>query len=87
MIAFLVIPGVCALFAYEDLILKRRPLVRDILFYSVALTLLCHFFADGVIQAYEGIVMVATYVFYLCVVVGFWRANCGDRDDAERVEG
>ena len=54
MIAFCVIPCACALSATETLKLKRRPLLRDIATYGVALGCLCIFFGDGEIQLFPG---------------------------------
>ena len=69
MIAFTVIPGVCGLCAKEVLSLKRRPLARDVGFYSLALIILCRGFADGVIELSEAGPMVLLYILYLLVVV------------------
>jgi len=69
LIAFLVIPSACALAAPAKLELKRRPLFRDVFTYAVALLLLCLAFSDGVIQAYEGIIMLIVYAVYLIVVI------------------
>lgn len=70
-IAFLLIPGVCALAVTDDiqLRLKRRPLLRDVGTYALSLGLLCMFFADGIIQFYEAATLVAVYVAYVVVVV------------------
>ena len=48
MIAFLVIPGACALSTDDgiQLLLKRRPLLRDVGAYAIALLLLCIFFCE-----------------------------------------
>ena len=69
LIAFLVIPGVCALSAENELQLKRRPLLRDVLCYSCSLALLCMFIRDGVITVVEGAILVSLYGFYLTVVI------------------
>mmetsp|Transcript_42645 Transcript_42645/g.76476 ORF Transcript_42645/g.76476 Transcript_42645/m.76476 type:complete len:493 (+) Transcript_42645:131-1609(+) len=69
MIAFTIIPGACGLFAMDTLKLKRRPLARDIGFYSVALVLLCSAFADSVIVLGEAAAMVALYGVYMLVVI------------------
>ena len=70
-IAFLLIPGVCALAVTDDiqLRLKRRPLLRDVGTYAVSLGLLCIFFHDGVIEFYEAATLVALYGVYVVVVV------------------
>lgn len=41
-IAFTVIPGICALVAPEGLVLKRRPLLRDVVAYGTCLSLLIY---------------------------------------------
>ena len=65
MIAFLVIPGACALAASKTLQLKQRPLLRDATVYLVALGLLVAFFADGVIRTWEASCLVLLYVLYI----------------------
>lgn len=71
MIAFLIIPGACALATGEgiQLLLKRRPLLRDVCAYALALLLLCIFFHDGKITTLESGIMVGVYVCYVIVVV------------------
>ena len=70
MIAFCVIPCACALSATEALKLKRRPLLRDIGTYAVALGCLCIFFGDGEIQLFpDAICLVLIYVVYIIVLV------------------
>jgi len=68
MIAFLLIPGTCGIFALDSLALKRRPLIRDTITYGVALLLLCVFMSDARIQLWESCILVALYVVYILVV-------------------
>lgn len=71
MIAMLVIPGACAL-AIDggvELLLKRRPLLRDVCAYTISLGLLCIIFSDGIIEPYEGGILVIFYVIYVITVV------------------
>ena len=68
MIAFSCIPGLCALVAGADLMLKRRPLARDSLFYLLALTLLTVFFSDGFITMGEAAMLFSLYVLYVGLV-------------------
>ena len=71
MIAFLVIPGACA-FNTDDgiqLLLKRRPLLRDVGAYAIALLLLCIFFHDGKIVLYESLTLVGFYIVYVMTVI------------------
>ena len=69
-IAFLTIPGACALSVEKgtDISLKRRPLLRDITAYTIALLLLCIFFADTKIELWESLMMVGFYVLYVLTV-------------------
>lgn len=69
MIAFLLIPGACAIFAEDTLILKRRPLMRDVLFYMLSLICLDVFFQDNKIDMTESIVLVTLYFVYIFVLV------------------
>eukprot|EP01012_Entosiphon_sulcatum_P002801 TRINITY_DN10680_c0_g1_i4.p2 TRINITY_DN10680_c0_g1~~TRINITY_DN10680_c0_g1_i4.p2 ORF type:complete len:439 (+),score=76.47 TRINITY_DN10680_c0_g1_i4:2233-3549(+) len=68
MIAFLVIPGCCGLFAKETLEIKRRPLLRDTFTYGASLAALCAFFSDGVIRWYESCTLVGMYLGYIIMV-------------------
>ncbi|KAL1523131.1 hypothetical protein AB1Y20_018087 [Prymnesium parvum] len=69
MIAFTVIPGVCGLVTSEPLALKRRPLARDVLAYSLALLLLFLVLQRGTTSVEYGGLMVGLYVVYMLVVV------------------
>eukprot|EP01064_Diplonema_japonicum_P002231 TRINITY_DN11420_c0_g1_i1.p1 TRINITY_DN11420_c0_g1~~TRINITY_DN11420_c0_g1_i1.p1 ORF type:complete len:735 (+),score=57.64 TRINITY_DN11420_c0_g1_i1:97-2205(+) len=71
MIAFMLIPGFCGVFGGhpKPLQLKRRPLARDIIAYSVGIIELCIFFHDGAIKTFEALIMLLTYAIYICVVV------------------
>ena len=69
MIAFSFIPGCCGLSATRPLELKRRPLGRDILAYSLALILLFLAISDGKVEAGESAVMLCVYVAYLLIVI------------------
>ena len=68
MIAFSCIPGLCALVAGGELMLKRRPLARDSLMYLLALALLVYFFSDGFITLGESAILFSLYVFYVSLV-------------------
>ena len=69
MIAFSFIPSMCAFFSELELKLKRRPLLRDELFYACALLSLCIAFNDGKITLVESIYLMSVYFAYLAVVV------------------
>ena len=81
MLAFSVIPGLCALVAGRDLLLKRRPLARDALTYLLALVLLSVFFSDGFIVLWESVALLGLYALYVLMVVlspsvrGRWLAK------------
>ena len=62
MVAFLLAPGVCAISASKPLVLKRRPLLRDIGFYTLSLCGLVYFFYDGVVYSYEAGVLIGLWV-------------------------
>lgn len=68
-VAFLLIPGACAVFAHENLILKRRPVLRDVGAYIISVFLLCVFFRDGIIEVWEAALLVAVYILYLVVTI------------------
>ncbi|KAI1774047.1 Sodium/calcium exchanger protein-domain-containing protein [Hypoxylon cercidicola] len=51
----------------------RKTFVRDIFFFIVAVTFAMGFLSDGNIHLWECCVMIAFYVFYVIVVVG-WHA-------------
>mmetsp|Transcript_7667 Transcript_7667/g.11610 ORF Transcript_7667/g.11610 Transcript_7667/m.11610 type:complete len:434 (+) Transcript_7667:76-1377(+) len=83
-IAFLAIPGACALFTNNPLEIKRRPMLRDMIFYTIALIELSVFFADGSIAPYEATCLVVTYLVFLIVVWvapiirRWWRQRQGE---------
>jgi Ca2+/Na+ antiporter len=68
LVSFLLSTGVCAFYADSDLILKRRPLLREIGSYSVMLICLGIFFNDGLIELWEALTLVGLYVVYLVIV-------------------
>lgn len=69
MVSFLLSTGVCAFFAESDLILPRRPLLRDCGSYALAVCLLAWMFNDGTIEMWEALTLVGLYVVYLLIVV------------------
>lgn len=69
LIAFLAIPGVCGVFAQNPLEIKRRPLLRDITFYSICLLSVCFAFADGLITTAEAALLLGIYVVFVVTVV------------------
>jgi Ca2+/Na+ antiporter len=73
MIAFTLVPGACALASSTPLHLKRRPLLRDLLFYSIALAQLMYCIEDGVVTGLEAGFMLVLYTVYMCIVV--WSSH------------
>ena len=67
-IGFLVIPAICALASSKKLQLARRPLVRDIGFYTAALLILLWISHDGLIVWYEAAILFSVYIVYIAVV-------------------
>jgi sodium/potassium/calcium exchanger 4 len=69
-IAFLLIPAICTLFSPTTPVeIKRRPLLRDVIFYFVSLLLVIWFILDGEITLIEAGILCGLYVIYLLVVV------------------
>jgi len=69
MIAFMIIPAICAIFSHEALSIKRRPFARDAGFYSIALFATIMFLQDEQIMLYEAAVLVGLYICYVLTVV------------------
>ena len=64
-LAFLLIPGVCALVVPRRVELKRRPLARDAISYLIALVLLILVLKQGVAHMRNAVEMIALYAIYL----------------------
>jgi len=73
MIALMLIPASCALFSERELKLKRRPMLRDMGFYIIALLTMVLSLEDGKIVYWEAAILFVTYVVYVLTVV------CGRR--------
>ncbi|KAK8807918.1 hypothetical protein WA588_006406 [Blastocystis sp. NMH] len=69
MIGLTLIPGICGISSKSDLILKRRPLTRDVIFYLLCLTGLVIFLVDGTIYPLEGVYLLLIYVSYVLLLV------------------
>jgi Ca2+/Na+ antiporter len=69
MIAFSLIPAACGLCATSELHLKRRPLLRDELFYLSSLGILIYIIHDGVVHVWEAGLLLINYTVYLSVIV------------------
>jgi Ca2+/Na+ antiporter len=68
MMAFTLIPGACALAVPRTLRLKRRPLLRDVLGYVVALALLHATILQRVVSFQHAACMLCVYGLYLVVI-------------------
>jgi len=67
LIAFCVIPACCIWFSDgQRLILKRRPLTRDIIGYLLSLGCLIVVISRRTIHAYLGVLFFAIYLLYVC---------------------
>jgi len=75
MIAFSLIPAACGIFATQELMLKRRPLLRDEFFYITSLCILTYIIHDGTVYLWEAGLLVANYVCYLFVILFARRAR------------
>ena len=67
-IAFSLIPGMCGLFAGQTLLLKRRPLARDVGTYTISLILLVWFISDSEVSQAESAILLSIYVIYIIVL-------------------
>ena len=82
-IAFSLIPGTCGLFAGQTLLLKRRPLLRDVGTYTIALILLVIFIqpdpddtdpkakGNGQIHPGEAVTLFCIYFIYIVYIIYF----------------
>ncbi|KAK3337053.1 Sodium/calcium exchanger protein-domain-containing protein [Cercophora scortea] len=50
---------------------SKRPFVRDIVFFIIAISFTMVFLADGELHLWESCLMIAFYLFYVAVVVGW----------------
>ena len=57
--------GMCAIFSHSVLQLTWWPLFRDVLFYSISLSLLIIFFKGGEIIWWEALILFSVYFFYV----------------------
>jgi len=69
LIAFSLIPAVCALSAPSTLELKRRPLLRDQFAYLISLLCLMYIIEDGYVHTWEAAILLVVYILYLLVIV------------------
>jgi len=69
MIAFMLIPASCALYSNRVMYVKRRPMLRDITFYSGALLMMILLLQDGQIVLWEAAALCGIYILYVLTVV------------------
>lgn len=65
----LVIIGLSAVFAGQDLHLNWRPFARDYFFYIISVALLVGFVSDEEVEAYEGAILALFYSTYVIFMV------------------
>ena len=65
----LVIVGVTGVMAGQDLELDWKPILRDLVFYTVAIGSTAGIFADGVVHWWEGLISVLMYLSYILFMV------------------
>ena len=65
MMAFTLIPGLCAMAVPKPMALKRRPLARDAIFYSFSLGALYYIIEKGHADFSDAVIMLIMYAVYL----------------------
>jgi len=65
MMAFTLIPGLCAMAVPKPMALKRRPLARDAFFYALSLGFLYYIIDKGRADVSDGTGMLVLYAIYL----------------------
>ncbi len=67
--------------------IKWKPIMRDLIFYSLTIGLLFFTFWDWAITFYETIIFVAAYILYIFVVKNWSKwLNYNDEDDVPDIE-
>jgi len=79
----LVIIGASAI--VRNTILKWQPVLRDIMFYSIAILLLILVFRDGTIDILEASIFVVIYIIYL-VALSQWNKFVKIKEDQKTLE-
>ncbi len=74
----LVIVGASAI--VSTVVLDWRPVLRDLIFYVLAITILIFAFWDGIIHFWEAGIFVLFYIFYL-IFLYFWSKKFGNQFD------
>ncbi len=81
----LVIVGAAAFVAKKNTKLTWQPMIRDLLFYTVAVALLVLFIRDGALTPFEAAIFLAIYVLYALAAV-YWRKLLPYKDMQGSVE-
>ncbi|KAK3694974.1 Sodium/calcium exchanger protein-domain-containing protein [Podospora appendiculata] len=63
---------------------SKRPFVRDIVFFIIAISFTMVFLADGELHLWESCLMIAFYLFYVAVVVGWHCVSARRRRHRKR---
>jgi len=82
----LVIIGATAIVIRKNKKIKRWPIARDLVFYSLTILLLLFTFWDGMITFYETIIFVAAYILYIFIVANWskrWKYSDEEIPDIE----
>lgn len=82
----LVIIGATAIVIKRNNKIKRWPIARDLVFYSLTILLLFFTFWDGMITFYETIIFVAAYILYIFIVANWskwWKYSDDEIPDIE----
>ncbi len=83
----LVIIGATAIVIKRNNKIKWKPIIRDLVFYSLTIGLLFFTFWDGMITFYETIIFVISYILYIFVVKNWSkRLNYDDKEDVLDIE-
>lgn len=70
MLAFTLIPGLCAVACSKALSLTRRPLARDAGAYLISLFSLLAILDDGLVEFHEALALLVLFVIYLAIIAG-----------------
>lgn len=79
----LIIIGASAL--VSKIVLDRKPVLRDILFYLASLIVLLSTFLDGVITVNEALIYLTLYVIYL-IVLHYWGTWFPHKHSPEKIQ-
>ena len=92
MLAFTLIPGLCAMAVPRPMLLKRRPLVRDAVFYLLSLGPLYKVLEQGYASWLDSVAMVGLYAVYIGLTAiapwlrEWWRKRLGKEPRSSPME-